>query len=138
MIVGGLWCDFELPGRFLRGVPGCNQSQHLDLAWRQPCRPLDGSSAGSLTRARENCFHSLGRKLPISCRVANLEGRSGITQRRPVGPRLSGGLECFRSGKDPGGGRKVGTSDIAMIATAIEALVMPHDQSRDGFPLATQ
>jgi hypothetical protein len=55
-----------------------------------------------------------------------------------VGPCFPGGLEGFGGREDACGRRKVGAAGVAVIAAAVEALVMAQHQRRDGFAVPTQ
>ena len=138
VVVGGLGRDLELAGRFLRRVPGCDQPQDLDLARRQSRQALGRCPAGGLTGAREDRLDRVGAELSFPDGAAQLCGRGRIAQRGPVGPRFPGGLEGFGGSKDAGGGRKVGAARVAVIAAAVEALVMAQHQRRDGLAFAAQ
>ena len=138
MVVGGLGRDIELAGRFLGGMPGRDQPQDLDLARGQSGQPLGRVAAGGLTGAGEDRLDRVGAELSFPDRAAQLCGRGRIAQRGPVRPCLPRGLEGFGGGKDAGGRRKVAGLGVAVIAAAVEALVMAQHQRRDRFALAAQ
>ena len=72
MVVGGLGRDLELAGRFLRRMPGCDQSQDLDLARRQSRQPLGRCPAGGLTGAGEDRLDGVGAELSFLDGTAEL------------------------------------------------------------------
>ena len=138
VVVGGLGRDIELAGRFLGRVAGRDQPQDLDLARRQARQPLGRRPARGLPGAGEHRLDRVGAELSFPDRAAQLCGRGRVAQRGPVGPRLARGLERFGGGKDAGGGRKVGAARVAVIAAAVEALVMALHQRRDRLAVAAQ
>src|ERR1700683_1269171 len=138
MVVGGLGSDLELAGRLLRRMPGCDQSQDLNLARRQTRQTFGHVSAGGLTGAGEDRLDGIRAELSFPDGGAEFRGRSRIAQSGPMGPRFPGCLGGFGGSKDAGGGRKVGGLGVTMIAAAVETLMMAQDQRRDGLAFSAQ
>ena len=86
--------------------------------------------------AVEDRRHGVGAELAFPDGAAQPCGRCRIAQRRPVGPCFPRGLEGLGGGEDACGGRKVGAADAAVIAAAVEALVVAKHEGRDSLALA--
>ena len=138
MVVGGLGRDIELPRRFLGGMPGGNQPQHLDFARRQARQALGRRPARRLAGGGEDRLRGFAAELAFLDRAAQFRRRRRIAHRRAVGPCLPRGLERLRGGEDAGGGRKVGRLGVTVIAGAIETLMMAQHQRRNRLAVAAQ
>ena len=138
VVVGGLGGDVELAGRFLGRVAGRDQPQDLDLARGQPGQALGRRAARGLPGAGEHRFDGVGAELPFLDRAAKLGGRRRVAGRRPVGPRLARGLERFGGGQDAGGRREIRAARVAVVAAAVEPLVMALHERGDDLAVAAQ
>ena len=79
-----------------------------------------------------------GQSFPSLTARAQLCGRGRVARRGPVGPRFARGLERFGRRKDAGGGRKIRAARVAIVAAAVEPLVMALHQRGDGLAVAAQ
>src|SRR5438105_3157423 len=65
VVVDGLESDVELARSTFCRVPGSDQPQHLDFAWRQPRETLGDDAAGRLPRHGEDRLDRLGTELAV-------------------------------------------------------------------------
>ena len=138
MIVGGLGRDLEQAGRLLGCMPGRDQPQDFDFARRQTRQALCRCTAARLTGAGEHGLDGIGAELSVLDRAAEFGGCGRVAQGGTVGPRFPRGLKRLGGGKDARGRREVTAACVAVIARAVEPLMMAQHQRRDGFAFAAQ
>jgi len=105
VVVGGLGRNVEPSCRFLGGQTGGDETEHLDLARRQPGKRLGRAAARRLTGHGKHRLGRLRVDAPLADGAAQLRRRRFDGQRVAVRTLLPRGLEGLGGGKYAGGGR---------------------------------
>jgi hypothetical protein len=126
--VGGLDRDPERP-RHLLGLQAARQHRdHLGLALGEPRRPLD--SRYPLAGRLDHRGDRIGVEPAAACLLAQGLHRPLWRERLAVRPRLTHRLVGVGGGEHPGGQGELGAAAPAVVARAVEALVVGAGNGR--------
>ena len=110
--------------------PAISRSTSISRGVRPSSRAGSGA-ARRLAGGGEHRLGGVGAEPPSRTSAAQRAAAAASLDRRPVRPVLARGLVGLGGGQNPRRRRQVGRLGVAMVAAAVEALVMAEHQRRD-------